>query len=149
MKVYEIGYLFSQIGGRYPGISIPEEDVAEYLRLIEQLVGHQEYHKLTENQIRRDGGEYHVTLLTPQEYGRSSYEDVEKYIGKEISLNYLGLGKVKKGRDEVYFVVIESPQGDLIRENLGFTERDFHITLGFTSRDIFGVRKDVSTLING
>lgn len=147
MKESRVSYLYSQIGGRYLGVSIPREDVQPYLDQINGLVGIDKYIKLTENQIRRDGGEYHVTLLSPEEYGRCNLDDIEEYIGQEVRLNYIGLGNVKKGKDEVYFVVINSPECDEIRGDLGLSSRDFHITLGFTNKDIFGVRKDESTLV--
>lgn len=147
MKEYEMGFLCSQIGGRYLGISIQEEDVEIYLQQFDDLVGREKYTKLTENQARRDGGEHHVTLLSPQEYEQSNHDNVDKYIGQKIGVEYVGLGKVKKGQDEVYFVVVKSSKGDEIRRELGLPDRDFHITLGFKSKDIFGVKKDESTLV--
>ncbi|CDF40315.1 unnamed protein product [Chondrus crispus] len=48
---------------------------------------------------------------------------------------------------EAYFVVVEWPAGNALRTELGLPPIDFHITLGFSVKDIHDVRKDRSTLV--
>lgn len=50
------------------------------------------------------------------------------------------------GMNEAYFVVLEWTAADALREELGLARLDFHITLGFTDKDIHSLRKNRSTL---
>lgn len=48
---------------------------------------------------------------------------------------------------EAYFIVIDWPAASALRTELGLPRMDFHITLGFSVKDIHGVKKDSSTLL--
>lgn len=64
--------------------------------------------------------------------------------GQEIktSLDFPANG----GLQESYFVVVKWPQAQQLRNELGLPPKDFHITLGFTTRDIHEHRKDHNTI---
>lgn len=49
--------------------------------------------------------------------------------------------------DETYFLVINWPEVQQLRNELGLPHRDLHITLGFTNKDLHTVVKDSSSLI--
>lgn len=53
----------------------------------------------------------------------------------------------KDAKHEAFFVVIEWPEAQRLRSQMGLPVKDFHITLGFTEKDIHNCRKDLSTLI--
>ena len=145
-KVYSVGYIYTKRGFQYPGIDIPEEDVEPYLNQLKDIVGEEKYQKLTTNQKKRDGNEYHITLLTPQEFEHIKFDNVGA-LGKKVTVEYIGLGKAKKNKDEAYFVVVSFLEGNEIRESLGLAKRDFHVTLGFKSRDVYGMPKDKTALL--
>jgi len=46
-----------------------------------------------------------------------------------------------------YFVVAQSHQAQLFRQRLSLNNKDFHVTLGFAPTDIYGVKKDSTSLI--
>ncbi|PXF45260.1 Glutathione S-transferase C-terminal domain-containing protein [Gracilariopsis chorda] len=50
-------------------------------------------------------------------------------------------------KHEVFFVVIEWPEAQQLRGQMGLPVKDLHITLGFTEKDIHNCRKDLNTLI--
>ena len=54
----------------------------------------------------------------------------------------MGLGKASRNENTAYFVVCNSKKLDEIRKMYGLKEHDFHITLGFKHKDVFGVRKN-------
>ena len=45
------------------------------------------------------------------------------------------------------FRVLDWPAASAVRKRLGAPNQDFHISVGYKSTDIHGVRKDASTLI--
>lgn len=60
----------------------------------------------------------------------------------------LGLGRAasKDGSCVAYYRVLQWPEANRVRVELGLEPTDFHITVGFKTQDIHGVRKDVTTL---
>jgi predicted kinase len=113
---------------------IPKTDIEEYLKLYEDKVP-EEYKKY---KIKRDGDNYHITIVSSQEkFDKNKEYNIEsKYL-------VLGLGKSKK---DAYYLIIHFPEGDKIRKELGLTSCDFHITLGFNQKDDHESSKNVSTL---
>lgn len=61
--------------------------------------------------------------------------------------NLLGLGRITKDDNEVYFCVIDWPAANAIRQVFNLPARDIHITLGYKKSDIHNVTKDASSLI--
>ncbi|KAI0558223.1 Methyltransferase [Gracilaria domingensis] len=47
-----------------------------------------------------------------------------------------------------YYAVIKWPEAQRLRNEMGLPQKDFHITLGFTDKDIHNCRKDVNTLVH-
>jgi hypothetical protein len=54
----------------------------------------------------------------------------------------MGLGTAKKNENQTFFVVCKSDKLDAIRKRYDLPQHDFHITLGFKHKDVFGVRKN-------
>ena len=97
------------------------------------------------NQALRDHGKFHMTLINPYEYKEVDTKNIA--IGEVINISLLGLGHVAKGKQETYFVVVDSSVAQAKRRQLGLADKDFHITLGFNPNDIYGVSKGVERLI--
>ena len=104
-----------------------------------------------QNQINRDGDHHHITLILKNELGPD--QDAQQIIeDMKILPNYnkficIGLGRVKKGDDEVYYDVVMWPTGNFIRRKLGLKSKDLHITLGFKNKDIHDVPKNLTTIL--
>jgi hypothetical protein len=54
----------------------------------------------------------------------------------------LGIGKAEAKGNTAYFVVCQSEKLDAIRTRFELPKHDFHITLGFNQKDVFGVPKN-------
>ena len=60
---------------------------------------------------------------------------------------YLGIGEQSEDGNSVQYVVVSWPEIQELRERFGLPKKDLHVTLGYTQKDIHGVPKDESTLI--
>lgn len=122
-----------------------------------------------ENRKRRDGDEYHITIVNPIEISRiikekQKNDDHDKELSnkqrkrlqyKELQKIYnsildlfgdpsdwqkpvdLGLGSCKNDQAVSFYKIVYWPLGQTIREFLGLQPIHFHITIGFTPKDVY------------
>ena len=147
---YYITYLRDTIGNNYLGIKVPNDVVELFLDDLKEILG-VDFDVYTENQQNRDHGDYHITVINTMDYNRLAKEvGVEKFVNSlEPILNYeiddlemLGVGTAAKGDNRTYFIVCNSDKLDAVRSRFGLGNQDFHTTLGFKSKDVFGVPKN-------
>ena len=149
-----IEYIKDINGQNYLAIKV-ELSNKPFLDRLESELG-EDFLLYTGNQIERDGGKYHITVINVMDYGRlvkslgmdkfvSALQPILEY---EIDdLDMLGVGKAESKGNTSYFVVCESDKLDAVRTRLGLPKQDLHITIGFDKRDVFGVVKDKSSLL--
>jgi hypothetical protein len=149
--IYYLTYIRDSIGNNYLGINIPYEIVEPYLTKLEEILGEEDYQEFTKNQQTRDSGHHHMTVINVMDYNRlakgmgfdkfiNSLEPIFKY---EIDdLEMLGIGTASKGDNTTYFIVCNSDKLDAVRTRYELPKFDFHVTLGFNLKDVFGVRKN-------
>lgn len=147
-KTFFVEELNSHSGNRYLGLKLKRDEVLYYLEELKNAVGLHDYSILTNNQKVRDNEEYHLTLISPDEFRVISVFERRKITGKECDLTLLGLGMVSRKDTSVYYVVSKSNFGTKVRRMLKLPEKDFHITLGFNDSDIHDVTKDSTTILN-
>ena len=147
---YYITYLRDTIGNNYLGIKVPNDVVELFLDDLKEILG-VDFDVYTENQQNRDHGDYHITVINTMDYNRLAKEvGVEKFVNSlEPILNYeiddlemLGVGTAAKGDNRTYFIVCNSDKLDAVRSRFGLGNQDFHTTLGFKDKDVFGVPKN-------
>lgn len=149
--VYYVTYIKDRIGNNYLGIKVPNENVEPFLKELKDIIGESDYNEFTENQIKRDGGSYHMTVINVMDYNKlakdlgydkfvNSLDNVFKYEIDDIKM--MGVGTAERGGNRTYFIVCQSDKLDAIRNRYGLKQHDFHVTLGFKHRDVFGVRKN-------
>ena len=56
------------------------------------------------------------------------------------------MGRACNGQHEAYYRVIDWPELNALRQELGLPHADLHVTVGFKTQDIHGVKKDVHTI---
>jgi hypothetical protein len=149
-----IQLLGDKTGLGYLGLEIPAAAVQPYLAKLKTTVSPEAFAQLTQNRDRRDGLAYHVTLITPPEFshehafnkaaGDSTFQNL---VGRTAKIELVGLGKVVKDGKEVFFIVCESAALQAVRQEVGLSKKDFHITLGFNPSDLYDVAKDRTTLV--
>lgn len=99
-------------------------------------------------------GHFHITVISPDEVpyiaklARKRPEDLFGELYVETEPEFVGLGRQTEGDNEVYFVVVNWPEAQAVRDAFGLPPKDFHITIGYTEEDIHGVPKDETTLID-
>ncbi|KAJ6637919.1 Dual specificity protein phosphatase 23, partial [Pseudolycoriella hygida] len=96
------------------------------------------------NRQKRDGLEYHVTVINKIE---SKTIDERRFTdcilrckkSGEFNLIEMGLGSLKSpdnDNNKTYFLLVHSPELDQVRKELNLESIDFHITLGFDQKDV-------------
>ncbi len=149
--VYYVSYVKDRLGNNYLGIDIPYEIVEPYLNRLEDVIGEENYQIFTKNQQTRDSGKHHMTVINVMDYNRLSKEmGVDKFINSlELVFDYeiddlemLGIGTATKDTNTAYFIVCKSDKLDAIRTRYELPKFDFHVTLGFNAKDVFGVPKN-------
>ena len=147
---YYITYLRDILGNNYLGIKVPNDVVDPFLDDLKEFLG-DDFDTYTRNQQDRDHGNYHITVINTMDYNRLAKEvGVENFINSlETVLNYeiddlemLGVGTATKGDNTTYFIVCNSDKLDAVRTRFGLGNQDFHVTLGFKDKDVFGVPKN-------
>jgi len=142
-------------GQVYLAAIVSRAELSPYLTKLEQLLD-DEFQIYRAFQAARDHQLFHMTLLSPQEYQVADQALVEKLLtpsfnssfSSQLNVTLLGLGKVEQGNKQTFFVVAQSDDAQLIRQRFLLKNKDFHVTLGFNPNDIYGVKKDISTLIH-
>lgn len=154
----EFTKLVDNQGQAYIGSIISRGELAPYLTQLSQLLG-DNFEQYRAQQAARDHQVFHLTLLSPQEYQLADKTLVDKLLStkpdsgidnpfpRDVRANLLGLGKVEKDNKKTFYVVAQSDDAQLIRQRFLLPEKDFHVTLAFYPSDIYGVRKDINTLI--
>jgi hypothetical protein len=148
MKV-RLEYLKDSIGNNYIGVNIYYNIVLPYLNQLEEVL-EEEYNTYITNQQNRDHGKYHITVMNVGDFNRISKEIgidkmtnlIGKYFDEEYDISLLGLGKAERNENKTFFIVVKSDDLQEVRKSFGLPEHDFHITLGFKWKDVFGVRKN-------
>ena len=148
MKV-RLEYIKDTIGNNYVGVNIYQETTYPYLNQLEEILD-DEFETYRKCQIDRDHGKFHITVINPMEYNRLCKEygmdkvvnTLEKYFEMEFDVTLMGLGKASRNENTAYFVVVNSDELAEIRKIFKLPIQDFHITLAFKFRDVFGVRKN-------
>jgi len=149
-------------GLKYLGLNIPKAELVGYLAKMKRIIP-AEYAQYRDNQSLRDHGGFHLTLVNPYEY--QLLNKTELALGKNFSITLIGLGRVSsentnkikvpphfestanKKNNTAYYIIANSSDGQFYRQNLLLKPKDFHVTLGFDSKDVYDKSKGVDTLI--
>jgi hypothetical protein len=148
---YYLTHVKDVLGNNYLGINFYIETVQPFLNELKEIIGEEDFEIYTDNQNKRDRGNYHMTLINVMEYNKICKEEgMDKFVNSlgdifkyEIDdLKMMGVGTATKNENRTYFIVCESDKLDAIRTRYNLPKRDLHITLGFKWKDVFGVPKN-------
>jgi len=132
-------------GLKYVGGIVHKKDLQPYLAQMKQQLT-ADFSGYRQNQVNRDHGEFHMTLINPYEYKEIDHNKIT--LGENITITFKGLARVSEEKKAAYFVVVQSSEAQLHRKQLGLKVKDFHVTLGFKPQDVYGVSKGTERLIN-
>lgn len=148
--IHYITYIKDVIGNNYLGIKVDDQVVKPFLEKMKTDLG-DKFDEFTSNQQKRDRGSYHMTVINVMDFNKLAKSIGHDKFLKQVSqlftqqiddIKMMGLGKASRNENTAYFVVCNSKKLDEIRKMYGLKEHDFHITLGFRHKDVFGVRKN-------
>ena len=134
----------------YLGIVFPIEEVQPFLNQLKDYLG-ESYDEYINLQQTRDHGKYHLTLLSVPEFNSRSkemgYDKFLNHLENLMKVNFddiklLGVGSAEKSGNRAFYIVVKSDLLNESRTALNLDEKDLHITLGFKSKDVQGVRKN-------
>ena len=149
---YKLTYLKDVVGNNYVGINIPNEVVEPHLEKLKEILGEEDFEIFTQNQKTRDQGHYHITVINVMDCNRLSKEmGIANFVKSvELAFEYpvedlemLGVGEASKNGNTAYFIVCSSDSLDAVRTRFNLSKQDFHVTLGFNTKDVFGVPKNL------
>jgi hypothetical protein len=92
-------------------------------------------------------GKHHVTLVNPVEFKLLPQGSVDEAIGREVSIEFIGLGRVRTDAGDSFFSVCKSEDMLDLRAKLGLKKYNLHATLGFKKNDLHNVDKSIATLL--
>ncbi len=150
MKHY-LTFLKDSLGSNYIGVNITNDAIQPHLEKLKEILGEEDYEIFTQNQQKRDRDEYHITVINVVEFNRLSQasglgtfvKSIELLFSYEIDdLEMLGVGTASKNNSTTYFVVCKSDKLDAVRTRFNLPKQDFHITIGFNPKDVFGMPKN-------
>lgn len=149
--IHYITHIKDVLGNNYLGINIQKEVVDPFLVELKEILGEDNYEQFIDYQQKRDSGKWHMTVINVMDYNKLSKQmGIDKFVSSldsvfkyEIDdLKMLGIGTAEKNGNRAYFIVCRSEKLDALRKRYGLSEHDFHVTLGFFSKDVFGVPKN-------
>lgn len=148
---YYITHIKDSINQNYLGIKIPKNTLTPFIEDMKGELSKEDFETFTDLKNQRDNGEYHITVINVIEYNKlikkmgmdKFTESLQKVLSFEIDdMKLLGLGSASRKENKAYFVVCESDKLDSVLSRYELGKKDFHITLGFKYKDVFGVRKN-------
>lgn len=148
--IYYVTYLKDSIGQNYLGIKLNKETIEPFLEKLKDILK-DEFEEYTNYQRKRDNGHYHITTINSMDYNKLSKEiGISKFVNSLDNIfNYpiddlkmMGIGTAQKNENKTFYIVCKSDKLDAIRKRYDLADHDFHITLGFKYKDVFGVRKN-------
>ena len=150
----KVATLTDNQGQMYLGARVNRAELLPYLTQLKDMLK-DDFQSYRANQATRDHQSFHMTILSPKEYQLADKALVEKLLAPNFNSNFssqlnvalLGLGNVEKDNKNTYFIIAHSNDAQLIRQRFLLKAKDFHVTLGFNPNDIYGVKKDKTTLI--
>ena len=154
--IFRLEYIKDMMGNNYLGVNIYRDTVSPFLDQFKEIIG-DDYDEYVKYQQNRDHGHYHITVINVADYNRiskemgmdkfvSSLEPIFDYEFDDVKL--MGIGTAERNGNRAYFIVVNSEKLQEVRKKYGLSNQDFHITIGFKYKDVFGVRKNEVIKIN-
>ncbi|MCG7532576.1 2'-5' RNA ligase family protein [Psychrobium sp. MM17-31] len=146
MHTLKASLLKDRTGLVYIGYDVDKKLLKPYLSQLQAHLGEDKFKVFRAGQAKRDHNHFHITLINPFEHPDVKSIDVATL--PEISFTFEGLGTAANDKDRTFFVVVSSDKAQQVRKAHGLKTKDFHVTLGFDSRDVFGVSKGMDSLLD-
>jgi len=150
--IYFLTHIQDNLANNHLGIKIEPSIIEPFLSELKEIIGEDDYKTYTENQQKRDKGQFYLNVISVTEYNQLTQEQgmdkftnsLQKVFEYEIDdLKMMGIGSATKNENRSYFIVCKSEKLEAIRKRYELQDEDFYITIGFKWRDVHGVRKNI------
>lgn len=144
----KVEYLKDIFDQNYLAVIFSESEIKSYIDKFRRYINDDDYFKiLNDNKLSREK-EYHMTIINPIEYKKlvhyGNIDMLDRVYNTDLyDVKLKGIGKAERNDNISFFIVAESITADEMRGILGLDRKDLHITLGFDTNDVHGVRKDI------
>jgi hypothetical protein len=102
-----------------------------------------DFEMCNERLLDRNMGHYHITIFNVAETAKiPALNVVQGMLLKNTSITFKGIGSLEQDGMITYFVIVESAILNKFRTDINLPEKDLHITIGFTHKDLFKGRKN-------
>lgn len=138
----------------YLGININESEAdsnnllfGKILRVAESIIP--DFKICNERLLDRNRDKYHITIFNAAECAKTPIllQTVTGLLVKNSSITFKGIGSLSQDDMTTYYVVLESPVLNALRNDANLEPKDFHITIGFTHKDLFKGRKNEPNIV--
>ena len=113
---YYITHITDFVGQNYLGIKIPTETLQSYLNELKEILGEEDYNLFTENQQRRDSGEYHITVINVADYNKICKEvGIDKFVSSlDVIFKLITYPSHERQSGSIAFVAISPRRTDSV-----------------------------------
>jgi hypothetical protein len=148
--IHYLTHVKDVIGQNYIGMKFHKNQIQNFLNDLKEHLG-DDYDEFVGNQQKRDSDGHHMTVINVPDYNRLTKDVGMEKFTTEVSklftypiddLKLMGVGTGTNGINTTYFIVAKSDKLDAIRKRYELNPHDFHITIGFKHKDVFGVQKN-------
>lgn len=140
----------------YLGIEIENSQIdsnnlqfSKILHVAESIPMIQNFAECNKRLLERNRDKYHITIFNAAECAKfpSLLINATGLLVKDSSITFKGIGSISQDDMTTYFIVVYSPVINKLRTDANLPEKDLHITIGFTHKDLFKSRKNEPNLI--
>jgi len=146
----KLEYIKDIANNNYLGLKFDPQLVYPFIEEMKIHLNPTEFEEYRKYQQDRDRSGFHLTLFNVAEFNQlvsklgmdRVTEAIQKWQAFDFHPKLMGLGTATKNGNRAFFIVVECPELQELRKTWGFEAKDFHITLGFKFKDVFGVPKN-------
>jgi hypothetical protein len=131
--------LTDSIGQPYMALEFMPYEIQPYLDFLKKQEAL--FDEMSDKVKQRDGYNYHMTVLNASEY--SKFKNKIQHYNYPFDVEFLGIGETILKDSKIYYIVAHCKDADNYREKYYLSPKDFHVTLAFNHKDIFGVDKSI------
>lgn len=140
----ELQKIQDALGNDYVAIIVDDKLIADIISGLNDRIT--DFDQYNQKLLERNHGTYHITVFNVAECKKSP--DCFRYAGTVVNdVVFKGIGSIEKDSNTTMFIVVESDTLQSVRCDAGLADKDFHITVGFTVKDLFHARKNECNVV--
>lgn len=134
-------------GKKFLAIAVPKSHLNTFNKSFTKSMRHQNPAEWSKKRHEFDGQQHRLTIVTPDEYALLSEKNLAVFLKTKANINYVlrCLGENENSIAKSCYVIANSPHIDYLRNKVGLTKRDLHVTMGYNPENVRDKPKDIET----